>query len=678
MPAFSKAPLEASVWYLVPFWVGVLNNITFDKIPISRLTASDLSKRSGAITALVIIVIVVFILALNQVRVMRKTGWLPHYLKWYIIGGLVLLVISQLPGLELRIHHYIISMALIPGTAFPTRVSAILQAFLLGMFLNGAAAFGFDSILQTAAEVVSKRFLKSPNWRLADFVQRGSLNKWVCKICSGTSDAEPMTVKTAQHHERYSEEHRLNVEERERQQWMLCEPDPAAWGEPQRGEFELTQEEVRMRESQTHVDLVRDMVPFWIRGIEAAERGEVLRLEEFLATLETSSWGKCGGDDGWGDGWKAVDERKKKDSRRRKRRQRQTSAHQFVEDIARQQAADEGRKQRMHRFFEVWPVTVPENSAADRAPDANTRKTRKNTCLVTTRTTSLLSVPHPSFALRFSDLAEIEAACAEPEEERAVRTIDWIGARINRRCAKWVEDMPKSNDKDSYTTPWWAELRRCIEGDHVPSRTEGWNHPVAHNRAAALFNAVKKQYGLHSYLLSLSLPTPPPPAVPVPPLIPRLPPHASQEQHKSPSSVPKTPPSSGLPVDLSGPTTIRLTEKDIQQTARFTREFLVMSLLPWMEKCVLDWNEAVCHPASFPLMRRPLTRGSSFHPLVVYRRACFLLPAAFLALHLHLRPLRTVCPPLHHLFLPSRPRMLLDKVALLFLSNDASQSLLQY
>ncbi|KAG6911542.1 hypothetical protein DXG01_011844 [Tephrocybe rancida] len=153
LPAFSRAPLEASVWYLAPYWAGVLTNITFDKIPISRLTASDLSKRSGAITALVIIIIVVVILAANQVRVMRKTGWFLHYLKWYILGGLVLLVLSQLPGLQLRIHHYIISMALIPGTAFPTRMSAIIQAFLLGMFLNGAAAFGFDSILQTAAEL---------------------------------------------------------------------------------------------------------------------------------------------------------------------------------------------------------------------------------------------------------------------------------------------------------------------------------------------------------------------------------------------------------------------------------------------------------------------------------------------------------------------------------------------
>jgi hypothetical protein len=155
LPAFAKAPLEAAVWYLAPFWTGVLTNLTTDKIPISRLTASDLSKRSGAIPALVIIVVIVAIMAINQIRVIRKTGWLPYYAGWYILGGLVTLVVSQLPGLQLRLHHYIISMVLMPGTGFPTRLSAIYQGFLLGMFLNGAAAFGFDSILQTSADVRS-------------------------------------------------------------------------------------------------------------------------------------------------------------------------------------------------------------------------------------------------------------------------------------------------------------------------------------------------------------------------------------------------------------------------------------------------------------------------------------------------------------------------------------------
>lgn len=96
--------------------------------------------------------------------------------------------------------------------------------------------------------------------------------------------------------------------------------------------------------------------------------------------------------------------------------------------------------------------------------------------VVTTRTTTLTSVPHESFALRFSDLVEIEQGCQEDEEQRAVRTLDWIGERLGHRCAKWVEDV---GDKDTVKAPWWDELKRCIEGNHVPLRTETWNHPVA-------------------------------------------------------------------------------------------------------------------------------------------------------------------------------------------------------
>lgn len=153
LPAFRKAPIEASVWYLAPFWFGVLLNITTNWIPIDRLVASDIQKRPGALTAVIVIAILLVVVVVNQIRVIRKTGWLLHYAGWYAAGGLVLLVLSQLPGLTLRLHHYIIPMALIPGTAFPTRLSAIYQGLLLGMFLNGVAAFGLDSILQTPDEV---------------------------------------------------------------------------------------------------------------------------------------------------------------------------------------------------------------------------------------------------------------------------------------------------------------------------------------------------------------------------------------------------------------------------------------------------------------------------------------------------------------------------------------------
>ncbi|KAL1670432.1 hypothetical protein GGG16DRAFT_94884 [Schizophyllum commune] len=153
MPAFERAPLEGAVWYLGPFWVGILTGYTTDRLPLQRLYAPDLAKRSGAVATLVVIIIIVVLAALNQVRVIRKTGWLAHYVKWYVIGGLVVMVLALLPTLNLRIHHYFLALVLLPGTAWPTRPSAVYQGFLLGLFLNGAAAYGFDSILQTAAEL---------------------------------------------------------------------------------------------------------------------------------------------------------------------------------------------------------------------------------------------------------------------------------------------------------------------------------------------------------------------------------------------------------------------------------------------------------------------------------------------------------------------------------------------
>ncbi|KAG6832288.1 hypothetical protein H0H92_003521 [Tricholoma furcatifolium] len=438
--------------------------------------------------------------------------------------------------------------------------------------------------MSTSTSTSEKRKLSYPEY----FDQSGSLDQWVCTLCtpSNGKGKKYMTLKAAQHHELRNSQHAKNIREAERRKWEYSGPtDLEKWDAPLRDGSWLTKDEMKMRDSQMHVDLVRDMVPFWIRGIEAAERGKVLRLEEFLENLEETSSDWSGG-------------------------------YEFVEAVARQEAVDEDRRQRMHEFFESFSP-LPQ---------------------VTTRTTSLASVSHASFALRFSDLAEIEAACLEDQEQRAARTIDWIGARINRRCAKWTDDLEKSTDNESHRTPWWDELRRCIEGDHVPSKSEGWNHPVAiifavsstapnplnavaelHARAlefppwvdpnilrytliihpdnsplsdeeaGALFNAVKKQYGLHSYLLSLTLPTSPPPPVPVPAILPRLPPPPSDILNLTPA--PQTPLTPAFPTDATGIHTIRMSEKDIQQTARFTREFLVMSLLPWMEKCVVDWNE---------------------------------------------------------------------------------------
>lgn len=95
---------------------------------------------------------------------------------------------------------------------------------------------------------------------------------------------------------------------------------------------------------------------------------------------------------------------------------------------------------------------------------------------------------------------------------------------------------------------------------------------------------------------------PPPAPIPVPALIPRLPRVPNQEspvQHRATSPTSPNRPTS--PPALGALNTLRMDEKDIQQTARFAREFVVMSLVPWMEKCVLEWNESVCYLLLFSL-----------------------------------------------------------------------------
>ncbi|KAF9270075.1 hypothetical protein L218DRAFT_848836 [Marasmius fiardii PR-910] len=271
---------------------------------------------------------------------------------------------------------------------------------------------------------------------------------------------------------------------------------------------------------------------------------------------------------------------------------------------------------------------------------------------VTTRTTALTSVTHASFGLRFSDLTQVEATCKEDEEQRANRTLDWIANRMSQRCGRWVEDLEKLGD-NATRLPWWEELKRCAEGDNTPVRNEAWNHPAAiilavstnapnplqaittlHSRpidlpswidpshlkftlivhpkdsalsdeeAGALFNAVKRQHGLHTYMLPLDLPNPPPAPVPVPAVLPRLPPQNTDSPDFQPPPTPHTSHVPQLPVANSKPisslNTLRMNEKDIQQTARFTREFLVMSLVPWMERCVVEWNESFSSTRRLP------------------------------------------------------------------------------
>ena len=175
----------------------------------------------------------------------------------------------------------------------------------------------------------------------------------------------------------------------------------AAWNEEPIQDTSLTLEEVRKREHWSHVDNVQDMILFWREGIEAAERGEVLSMQNFLESLGHSSWDNTGdewryaySEKGWGsqkpgsrDSWRIGSDspwgkaeiptsvhtwgtvpdshqqeafasrsghgEKLMAEKKKKTRSIGDDAYALVEIVTRHQAVDPECKRRLHAFFKV-------------------------------------------------------------------------------------------------------------------------------------------------------------------------------------------------------------------------------------------------------------------------------------------------------------------------------------
>lgn len=147
------AQFEKTVLWLGPCWVATLADYTFELIPLSRLTAHDIRQEPGALASLIIIVLVIFLVFVGQAWAFRREGRLLRYLGLYICLGITIGLLAAIPQEDLRIHHYILGLLLLPGTSLQTRPSLVYQGILVGLFINGVAKWGFDAILQTAAEL---------------------------------------------------------------------------------------------------------------------------------------------------------------------------------------------------------------------------------------------------------------------------------------------------------------------------------------------------------------------------------------------------------------------------------------------------------------------------------------------------------------------------------------------
>ena len=143
------AQFEKTILWLGPCWVGAMDNYTLSFIPIQRLNAHDLQQQPGAKAALAIIIIVLVVVVVCQIWFFRNEGRFLRMLRLYALFIAAIVISLTLPGLTLRIHHYILALLLLPGTSMQTRPSLLYQGLLIGLFINGIARWGFDPVLQT-------------------------------------------------------------------------------------------------------------------------------------------------------------------------------------------------------------------------------------------------------------------------------------------------------------------------------------------------------------------------------------------------------------------------------------------------------------------------------------------------------------------------------------------------
>jgi len=158
----TKSRVDRTFLWLLGLWTGALENYTFDKLPIRRFTPRDIIDQPGAVLALVCIVGIIVLAALLQARSFWIEGRFLRYLTLYLAIGASLIVLAFVPGMNLRIHHYILALLLLPGTAMQTRTSMLFQGLLIGLFINGVARWGFASLLETDLWLAGKGPIGSP------------------------------------------------------------------------------------------------------------------------------------------------------------------------------------------------------------------------------------------------------------------------------------------------------------------------------------------------------------------------------------------------------------------------------------------------------------------------------------------------------------------------------------
>ncbi|KAJ1566561.1 hypothetical protein HK405_009317, partial [Cladochytrium tenue] len=100
LPWYDHMPLERILWILPGFWVGIMYNTEVSGLPLQELTATNIQQEPGALTVVIVAVLVVLVLLAVQLTVAWRSGLLMRYVLGYGSGAAALAALTSITNLQ--------------------------------------------------------------------------------------------------------------------------------------------------------------------------------------------------------------------------------------------------------------------------------------------------------------------------------------------------------------------------------------------------------------------------------------------------------------------------------------------------------------------------------------------------------------------------------------------------
>eukprot|EP00123_Amoebidium_parasiticum_P003714 comp15009_c0_seq1/m.11621 comp15009_c0_seq1/g.11621 ORF comp15009_c0_seq1/g.11621 comp15009_c0_seq1/m.11621 type:complete len:496 (-) comp15009_c0_seq1:114-1601(-) len=144
--------VDVFLFYFVPCFLFLHMNFVKPFLNFSLTSNGDAAIQrlsGGRLIGCIIILKFILVALVYMLKINREVGRLPRILAVYSVITVCFVVVSLAVkdlGLSFHLHHYALGALLLPVTAIQTRFASFCQAALLGVFINGAAAYGFHSM----------------------------------------------------------------------------------------------------------------------------------------------------------------------------------------------------------------------------------------------------------------------------------------------------------------------------------------------------------------------------------------------------------------------------------------------------------------------------------------------------------------------------------------------------